>query len=415
MVLDITEVKERILKHYDEKSALKLVKQLVETPSVTGNENEIAKILHDFLKERGFIAELQDIGNNSLQTIGRIKGEGTGRSIMLCGHLDIFPPPADMKNPYKAEIIDNKIFGAGVGDMKAGTAAMIMAADAILHADIGLGGDLILAAVREEEIGGIGILHLLKSGSTAHMGIVPESTNLEISTTGAGIAQFTISTLGKSVHIGNKEYGLDAISKMSKVICELPNIELTYEFDPRVPNLPRFVAGTIIGGRGRNYDMRGAQNLSDLCSLIVDFRFWKSQNVNTIKRDLTSFLEKIASKDPDFNYELAEVPSPFGNRRVNRNPKDLPRDSEIVKIVQENHAYVTGESAKFRETASYTGNDDGVHMIEAGIPTVTYGPGPGTRDIELYLKSPMAQRWIDVTTYHTSAKVMALSSLDVCR
>ena len=53
-------------------------------------------------------------------------------------------------------------------------------------------------------------------------------------------------------------------------------------------------------------------------------------------------------------------------------------------------------------------------MNEAGIHTVTYGPGPGTEGAEEYYRLPLQSRWIDVETYHQSAKVMALASLDVC-
>jgi acetylornithine deacetylase len=337
-------------------------------------------------------------------------------SIMLCGHLDVFPPPADMKTPYKAVFKNNCIYGAGIADMKAGTTAMVMAADAVLRSKIDLKGDIIVAAVREEEIGGVGINHLLRSGVTANMGIVPESTNLEISTTGAGIAKFRVSTLGKSVHVGNKEHGVDAIAKMAKVVEALAGMKFTYEPDPRAPKLPRYAAGTIIGGRGRNYDLRGAQNLSDYCTLLVNVRFWKSQSVNSVEEDLGKVLDDIAAEDSEFKYELMKGygPGPFETAPITRNPKDVPLDSPIVEIVKENHRNVTGKHVKFRSTLNTVGNDDGANMNEAGIITVTYGPGPGSRKLGLYDRTPLAARWIEIDTIHTCSKVMALSAVDVC-
>jgi len=407
--------KENMLKNYDQEAAMDLVKLMVETPSITGDEAELARLVAGFMEDRGFDkVDLQEVREGKVQTIGWVKGSGGGLSIMLCGHLDIFPPPVWMADPYRAVIRDNRIHGAGVADMKAGAAAAVMAADAVLRSDVELGGDIVVALVMEEEIGGVGITHLLGSGVTADMGIVPESTNLEISTAGAGIAQFTVSTLGKSAHVSNMEHGVDAIAKMAKVVEALPGTEFTHEPDPRVPKLPRLAAGTILGGRGRNYDLRGAQNLSDFCTLIVDVRFWKSQTVESIEADLRRVLDDIAAEDAEFRYELRGVPSPFGNRTINRNPKDLPLDSLIVKVVKENHRYITGRAAKFRSTTEIAGNDDSVHMVEAGIPTVTYGPGSGKEDLEMYKKLPFAARWIDIGTYHTCGKVMALSSLDVC-
>ncbi|MCK4581961.1 M20/M25/M40 family metallo-hydrolase [Candidatus Bathyarchaeota archaeon] len=407
-------LKDKVLESYDEKKAVELLKMMIETPSVTGDETELARKVAEFMRRNGFDeVELQEVKDGKYQTIGTMKGTGGGRSMMLCGHLDIFPPPENMVDPYKAVIDGDRIYGAGVGDMKAGTAATVMAVDAIIQSGVEIKGDIVVALVMEEEIGGVGITHLLRRGVTADMGIVPESTNLNLSTTGAGITQFMVTTIGKSVHISGKEHGVDAVEKMSHVIHALNELEFTYEPDPRVPLLPRHVASTIIGGRGRNYDLRGAQNLSDYCSLIIDVRFWKSQNVQSIEKDIRRLLDKLASMDPEFRYELTGVPVPFGNRVVNRNPKDLPRDSEIVRIVQNNHRYVTGREPRFRELLSTAGNDDGVHMIEAGIPTVTYGPGCGDVSPEEYSKLALQSRWIDLGTYHKCCKVMAAATIDV--
>lgn len=407
-------LKDKVMASYDEEKAVELLKMMIETPSVTGDETELARKVAEFMRLNGFDeVELQEVKPGKFQTIGRVKGTGGGRSMMLCGHLDHFPPPENMVDPYKAVIDGDRIYGAGVGDMKAGTAATMMAVDAIIRSGVKPRGDIIVALVMEEEIGGVGITHLLRQGETADMGIVPESTNLNLSTTGSGIAQFMVTVIGKSVHVSGKEHGVDAVEKMSHVIQAFDKIEFTHEPDPRVPLLPRHVASTIIGGRGRNYDLRGAQNLSDYCSLIIDVRFWKSQNVQTIEKDIRNVLDGLAAGDPEFKYELTGVPVPFGNRAVNRKPKDLPLDSEIVRIVHENHRYLTGREPGFRSLLSTGGNDDGVHMIEAGIPTVTYGPGGGDVSPEEYSKLPLQARWIDLGTYHTCGKVMAAATIDV--
>jgi acetylornithine deacetylase len=406
--------KKLVLKKYDERAALELIKMMLETPSVTGEETELAKKVADFMNNRGFDEViLQEVVKGKFQTIGKVKGTGDGSSIMLCGHLDIFPPPVEMKDPYKPVFKNGRIYGAGVADMKAGTAATVMAADAVIQSEIENRGDIIVALVMEEEIGGVGIKHLLEKGYSADMGIVPESTNHEISTTGAGIAQFLVTTKGRSVHVSNKESGVDAVLLMSKAIQELENIEFEYEPDPRVPLLPRYVASTIIGGRGTNYDLRGAQNLSDNCSLIIDVRFWKSQNVRSIERDIRKTLDQVKAENTSFNYELRGVPIPFGNRAINRNPKDLPRDSTIVKLLQRNHKLITGLEAKFKDSSKTAGNDDGIHMIEAGIPTVTYGPGSKDAINTEYINLPLQARWIDVESYHTCGKVMATTAIDV--
>ncbi len=135
--------------------------------------------------------------------------------------------------------------------------------------------------------------------------------------------------------------------------------------------------------------------------------------MKTVEADIKTALDKIALKDPDFKYELQGVPSPLGNRAVNRNPKDVPLDSPIIRIVHENHKYVTGESAIFTEAKDVLHNDDGGHMNESGIQTISYGPGGDLED-ENYSNSAFQVRYIDIVTMHINGKVMSLSSYDVC-
>lgn len=409
-------IKDEVLKSIDEKRIIELAKLLVETPSVTGDETKLARLMAGYMKERGFETELQEVEMGKFQTMGRIKGSGGGRSLMFCGHLDMFPPPISMKDPYKLVVKSNRVYGAAIGDMKAGDAAMVIAADAVKRSGVELKGDIIVALTMGEEIGGVGITHLLKSGVTADMGIVPECTNLKIRTTGAGIAKFRISTLGKSIHVGSKEHGVDAIAKMAKVIEAVNGMKFTYKPDPRVPKLPRLAAGTIIGGRGREYDLRGPSNLSDYCTLLVNVRFWKSQTVMSVEEDLKRTLDNIAAEDPEFRYELNRGYGlgPFEQGAITRNPKDVPLDTPIIGIVQRNHEYVTGKLPEFRSTIETVANDDGTQMNEAGIPTITYGPGPGEKDVDLWRQVPVAERWIDLDTIHTCTKVLALTALDIC-
>jgi acetylornithine deacetylase len=150
--------------------------------------------------------------------------------------------------------------------------------------------------------------------------------------------------------------------------------------------------------------------------LLVNVRFWKSQNVKTVEADLKRVLDSIAAKDPQFKYELSNGygPGPFEQGAITRIPMDVPLDAPIVGIVQESHKHVTGKPCQLQSTLRTTGNDDGCQMNEQGIPTITYGPGPGEKDLDLYARLPIAERWVDIDTLKTCTKVLALTALDVC-
>src|SRR5699024_2471473 len=79
--------------------------------------------------------------------VGELKNKGKkrGKSLILQGHIDVVsaePKYLWDTDPYNPTIIDDKMYGRGICDMKSGVAAMIYAVKAIQEADIQLGADL---------------------------------------------------------------------------------------------------------------------------------------------------------------------------------------------------------------------------------------------------------------------------------
>ena len=69
-------------------------------------------------------------------------------------------------------------------------------------------------------------------------------------TTHAGVVELAISTVGQSQHVSRSHLAIDALEMMTKAIPAIKNVEFTYEYRPDLPDLPRIIAGTIIGGGG---------------------------------------------------------------------------------------------------------------------------------------------------------------------
>jgi acetylornithine deacetylase len=60
--------------------------------------------------------------------VGKLKGNGKGKSLILNGHYDVVPEGIVENwkhNPFKGEIEDNRIFGRGANDMKGGMQAAL--------------------------------------------------------------------------------------------------------------------------------------------------------------------------------------------------------------------------------------------------------------------------------------------------
>lgn len=93
---------------------------LVNIPSVIGNEKEIADYIENFLKKY----TLNTIRyNNSIISYDNL--DRNKKTIALIGHLDTVPGV----NQYSGQIIDNRIYGLGASDMKGGLAVMMALID----------------------------------------------------------------------------------------------------------------------------------------------------------------------------------------------------------------------------------------------------------------------------------------------
>lgn len=108
-------------------------------------------------------------------------GEKLGKSLILQGHIDVVsaePKQLWEEDPFIPTIIDNKMYGRGILDMKGGVAAAIYAVKALQKANIKLGADLQIQTVIEEECTGNGALALLDKGFVADGALIPEPTEL---------------------------------------------------------------------------------------------------------------------------------------------------------------------------------------------------------------------------------------------
>src|SRR5215208_1694716 len=152
-----------VVEHIDDDEVVELCLDLARIPSFAGEEGPCARFLAGRLRELGFDeVVLQEVEPGRLNVIGTLKGDGSGPTFMFNGHLDVDPLPADYTEPHWRPVVqDGKVYGVGVGNMKAGDAAMVMAAAALKRGGRPLKGDVVVAGVVGELQGGIGTRHLL--------------------------------------------------------------------------------------------------------------------------------------------------------------------------------------------------------------------------------------------------------------
>ena len=402
-----------LLNAVDTASMLDLAQQMVRIPSFKTEESDLARFLAEFLGSRGYHVELQEVDPGRFQTIATLRGSGGGKSLMLNGHIDMDPLAMGWKrDPWTPSVEGNRIFGGGIRNMKAGVASMITATEAVRLSGAKLKGDLILACVVGELQGGVGTSHLVKNGPLADMAVVPEPFGAEnVVTVHAGVLEMAVHVLGNSRHISRKEEAVDAIAKMCKAVPAIGNVDFTYEPRADLPGLPRINVGAIIGGRGRDYDLRGPNFVSDFCTVIVDVRYLPGMTSQSVKADIARALDEIAATDPDFRYEIEMPPDPKHKVfRVVMEPFDLPRDEHILQSILRHYRTVTGGEPEGLGAVlpySYTG-DDTCHLWQAGVPCLLFGPGGGSES------DTIPDEYIRISDMEQVAKVLSLTALDVC-
>lgn len=393
----------------DRDELVELGKALVRIPSFIGEETPIARWIGSYLASRGYEVELQEVEPGWYQTVATLKGSGDGRSIMFNGHLDNNPLAAGWsRDPFDPWVAGNRLYGAGIRNMKSGVASMIHAAEAIRKSGVKLRGDIVIACVLAELQGGLGTRYLIDSGYKTDVAVVTEPYGAHhIVTKHAGMTNFSLHVRGRHP-AGDDAHGVDAITKMIRAIDAIYDTRLTHE-PWEIEGLPWLKVGSIIGGRGETYDLRSVGRNSDLCTAFVAVSTVPGMSAETVRLDLESTLAKLKSTDPDFEYELVHpVERRFNTWILDHPPMDMPVDEDIVQTIDRAYRRVTGAEPKgIGLPASPLGaryGDDDAHLWLAGIPAPIYGPSGGSYGDDYTLIDEMV----------LCSQVLALTAVEVC-
>ena len=228
---------------------ISLLTDLIGIYSPYFHEENIMDFAYNWLKERDIPVEYhrykEDKVTNfeGINIIGRIKGSEEGPKIFLNGHLDtVTTSQGWTRDPLKATIEGDKLYGLGALDMKGGCAALMIALDLFIKNVKDFKGEVVYSLVSDEEGPyGLGTDALILDGLTEEIDM---SLILEPSSGFADVQfpciflgsrggyNYTVNLYGKASHASNPELGTDAIVDGAKLICELNNTNL--KEDPKL-------------------------------------------------------------------------------------------------------------------------------------------------------------------------------------
>ena len=304
-------------------------------------------------------------------------------SLLLCGHLDTVGTGEAGLVPH---VEGDQVHGRGAYDMKSGVAAALVAMREAVRRRAP--GDILLAAVADEEYASLGIRDVLGTHAGRHpsrpiadAAIVLEPTELAVVVAHRGFVWIEITVNGVAAHGSRPHLGIDAITRMASVITALDarNTNLGATTHPLLG--PGFLhASTITGGTEPS-------TIPDRCTLIVERRTIPGESVADVENEIEQTLAACRAADPALTVSARTL--------LDRPPLETDPAHPFVRQIQEATHHVAGVESPI-EGASYWA--DSALIAATGIPTILFGPaGEGAH---------AAKEWVSLTSTLTCARTI---------
>lgn len=390
-------------------------------PSTLGNEKEIQQFMANTFREMNleteeFVPDKEEMKNhpgyspvdwdyeNRSVIVGKLhsKGEKTGKSLILQGHIDVVSAePLFLWNfdPWGSEIINGRMYGRGILDMKSGIAAMVYALKAIQDANIQLGADIILKSVIEEECTGNGALATLQKGYIADGCIIPEPFDQKALFAQVGVIWMQVTVNGSGAHVGSANVAVNAIEKSVKVINALKEYEKKINEEPRHPAFKNESHPLNVNvGRIKGGDW--ASNVPPICEFEVRIGFYPGKDPNEVKSELINYLTDYLSSDSWFS----KNPPKYTFNGFHAHGAEFDLESELFHVLKEAHKETTNE--KWECVSSTATTDARFYELFYNIPVTCYGPtGENVHT---------ANEWVDLQSVKETTKTLASFILKWC-
>ncbi len=358
------------------------------TPGGAG-EAEIATYIAEALRDLGLEVASHEPEPGRVSVVGRYRGRGGGRSLMLNGHTDAVGVEG-MTTPFTATINDGTLYGRGAYDMKGSLAAALAALKALVEANILLAGDVLLAAVADEEFASLGTADIIERYAVEGA-IVAEPTQMQLCLAHKGFIWLEVETVGRAAHGSRFEDGIDANMRMGRFLTELDKLEQTLRQQPGHPLVgpPSLHAAKLEGGT--EWSAYAAR-----CRLQIERRTIPGETEAQVVAEIQSIIDHLVAADPTFQ---ATVTPHFV-----RHPFEVAATAHLVQTVERAAATVTGH------TPTHIGETywaDAAFLAAAGIETVMIGPRGGG--------AHAAEEWVELDSLIELAEILGRTAMGYCR
>ena len=233
-----------VIKRLDDSYTIKLTKEMINIPSVTGEEEMIGEYIRGKLDEYGLKTSIEMVEPGRPNVYGVLEGGIPGRRLNYNAHTDTVPTGEDWDtDPFKAEVKEGKIYGRGACDMKSGIACSLNMLHAIANSGVEFKGELSFSAVIDQEATDKGAWRMMEDPRWRSLdGVVltysycgDETKPIPLGLTGKIL--YDVEVKGKAAHGFRPHLGINAVEDAAKIISNLDKLKLR--------NHPQFGKGTV--------------------------------------------------------------------------------------------------------------------------------------------------------------------------
>lgn len=368
---------DRVLGAIRDEEVVELTRDLVRIPSVfrpgdsTGNEEACARYVADWMGREGFDVEVQEVAPGRPNVIALLGRDGNGPCLMFEGHTDVVTEGDQAEwshDPFGAELTGGRIYGRGTADMKGGLAAAMVASAAIRRSQVELPGQIMVAALVDEEAGMSGVRHFVHSPLARRVSgaIICEPEENELCLEQKGVFWARLLIHGKMAHgampyagvnpIGGLGWLLTAVSKLERRLRRQAGRNRYLGWPSLTPTIVR---GPVAGVPQNNV-------IPSRAEAILDIRLIPGLSPEKVLQGLEGLCRAAEERQAGLSVKIETL-------GFTRPPTRVERSAPLVQAMAKAIRRVSGLRPRY---GGVPGSTDGtVLFTEGGIPIVTCGPG----------------------------------------
>lgn len=354
-------------------NAISFAAELIRIPGLSGQEAAVATRVREEMEALGLADVRVDVAGN---VIGVARGRGEAPPVMLVSHLDVVAE-GDASEwevpPFSGDLRDGFLHGRGAMDIKGPLAIQTHAAAALIDS---ASGDVIVAHTVLEERAGLGMRHLLESGTVEPAAVIlGEATHGDVCIGHRGRAELEVVIEGVAGHASEPDRARNALDLLGAVLEGVRDLARRRGSDPVLGEETLVATMVDVAPQTRNV-------IPDRVVVAIDWRVLPGADEASLVARLGEALAAAVGAPPDglryhvrFAREHQRTYTGVEEEVSFLSPGFLMQPDHPVVTAAASAAGVRNGSGPARVRPWRFATDGGWSCGVHGIPTIGFAPG----------------------------------------